>query len=59
MNVGGIPRNFIVHVPSDYDPKKPYRLVFVFHPFFIENPSQGTAYEVAARGFSDPLGCGA
>jgi poly(3-hydroxybutyrate) depolymerase len=54
MNVGGTPRKFIVDVPSDYDPAKPYRLVFVFHPFFIENPSQGTAYEVAARGFSDP-----
>jgi dienelactone hydrolase len=54
LNVRGAPRKFIVDIPAEYDPKKPYRLAFVFHPFFIENPTQGTAYEVAAHGYSDP-----
>jgi poly(3-hydroxybutyrate) depolymerase len=32
INAAGIDRTYILDVPADYDPDKPYKLVFAWHP---------------------------
>lgn len=44
ITVDGETREYIVAVPSDYDPSKPYRLVFAWHPW------GGSADQVAGMG---------
>lgn len=46
IDVGGMPREYIVKIPADYDASKPYKLVYAWHGL------GGTAMQVAngARG---------
>jgi hypothetical protein len=37
INSGGMSREYIIDVPSDYDPKLPYRLIFSWHQAYGSN----------------------
>jgi len=41
IDVAGAPRDYILALPDDYDPSRPYRLVFTWHPG--GGSAQGTA----------------
>ena len=41
IDVAGTPRDFILALPDDYDPARPYRLIFTWHPG--GGSAQGTA----------------
>jgi poly(3-hydroxybutyrate) depolymerase len=45
MTVDGTPREYLVRVPSGYNPSKLYKLIFAFHPRW------GKAYDIAVGGF--------
>ncbi len=45
IDVDGTTREYILDVPSDYDPEHPYRLVFGWHPL------GGSAQQVASGGY--------
>jgi polyhydroxybutyrate depolymerase len=44
IDVDGLSREYILALPSDYDPSKPYRLIFTWHPW------GGSAQQVAGNG---------
>lgn len=63
MEVDGTTREYILDVPSDYDPSQPYRLVFGWHPlggsadqvargayYGLEGEADGSAIFVAPEG---------
>lgn len=45
IDVSGTMREYILALPSDYDPSKPYRLIFGWHPW------GGSAQQVASGGY--------
>ena len=45
IDVNGTMREYILHVPDDYDPNHPYRLIFGWHQL------AGSAESIANRGF--------
>lgn len=50
MDVGGTMREYILAVPANYDPMRPYRLVFAWHPL------GGSAQQTAGNGNSGYYG---
>lgn len=44
IDVAGSPREYILELPEDYDPTRPYRLIFTWHPG--GGSAQGTANNV-------------
>ncbi len=66
MDVSGTMREYILYVPANYDPMRPYRLVFAWHPlggnaqqtagngnsgyYGLQGASQGAAILVSAEG---------
>jgi poly(3-hydroxybutyrate) depolymerase len=50
IDVGGTMREYILAVPDNYDPSKPYRLIFGWHPL------GGSAQQVAGNGNSGYYG---
>ena len=63
IDVNGVMREYILHVPDDYDPNRPYKLIFGWHPlgssaefianrgyYGLEEPSAGQAIFVAPDG---------
>jgi len=45
IDVSGMMREYILALPNDYDPSKPYRLIFGWHPW------GGSAQQVASGGY--------
>jgi poly(3-hydroxybutyrate) depolymerase len=74
MDVSGTMREYILYVPSGYDPMKPYRLVFAWHPlggsaqqtagngnggyYGLQGASQGQAILVSGEGLGQNGGTG-
>jgi poly(3-hydroxybutyrate) depolymerase len=74
MDVSGTMREYILNVPSNYDPSKPYRLVFAWHPlggsaqqtagngnggyYGLQGASQGQAILVSGEGLGQNGGTG-
>ena len=50
IDVGGMTREYILSVPSNYNPNTPYRLIFGWHPW------GGSAMQVAGTGNSGYYG---
>ncbi len=50
IDVAGLTREYILALPDDYDPSKPYKLIFTFHPW------GGSAQQVAGNGPSGYYG---
>lgn len=50
IDVDGLMREYILYVPENYDPDKPYRLIFGWHPW------GGSAQQVAGNGASGYYG---
>lgn len=50
IDVSGMAREYILSVPSNYDPNTPYRLIFAWHPW------GGSAQQVAGTGSSGYYG---
>lgn len=45
IDVAGTPREYILRVPEGYDPNRPYRLIFGWHPW------GGSAQQIESRGY--------
>jgi len=45
IDVEGTPREYILRVPEGYDPNRPYRLIFGWHPW------GGSAQQIESRGY--------
>jgi polyhydroxybutyrate depolymerase len=45
IDVAGTAREYILHVPESYDPNRPYRLIFGWHPW------GGSAEQIESRGY--------
>lgn len=50
IDVDGLERQYILALPEDYDPEKPYKLIFTWHPW------GGSAQQVAGNGPSGYYG---
>jgi len=50
IDVGDLTREYILNLPDGYDPEKPYRLIFTWHPW------GGSAQQVAGNGASGYYG---
>jgi len=60
IDVDGTPRDYIVKVPTGYDPKRPYRLIFAWHglggtAMQIASSFGGGYYGLAARSASSAI----